>query len=212
MMLLFWWGEKKNVEIISKRVNHGKILHSLFCPYFEQNGFFFTYLNWRRSEDTKSNVNIRLVFFLYFVAFETFLLCLCWSSLVGEETKWKTLFSPYSSAYHVYWFKNTAIEGKVKTVQASHARNIFQFLAWPIKMSFGEQDVGGRMINCLNLLRFCRRRNHWAWKKGKSWVCSSRTVSPSCTLWHFRAAGFSCTEVFFGISRFLVLSKLWLVR
>lgn len=56
-------------------IGHNKIFHLLFCPDFEQNSFFHFLL--RMEKEWRYKVQCKYQgFFLYLVAFETFLLCL----------------------------------------------------------------------------------------------------------------------------------------
>lgn len=150
-MLLFCWQEKKNVEIIAKRPCYLQVMirYCIHCAVLTLNKMFlFTYL--RLEKEWRYKVQCKHQSCFLHLAFETFLLCLWWSSLPDwlVKNQNETLFSPFSSAILCVLIWKYRYEKEMSNqCRPLLQRTCSSLVVWanlPIKVSFGEQDVDGQ--------------------------------------------------------------------
>lgn len=138
------WNNCKTTMLLT---SHDKVLYPLFCPDLNKM-FLFTYL--RLEKEWRYKVQCKHQSCFLHLAFETFLLCLWWSSLPDwlVKNQNETLFSPFSSAILCVLIWKYRYEKEMSNqCRPLLQRTCSSLVVWanlPIKVSFGEQDVDGQ--------------------------------------------------------------------
>lgn len=170
---------------------------------------FFTYLilekEWRYQVQCKHQGFFILSSFWNIPALSV----LIFTGQIGWWRNQMKLFSPYSSAISCVLILKYRYEKECQISAGSTAKGMSQFSSMTHQCPV--ESRMGRMINCVYLLKFCRRRNHWAerWKILSVFFQNCESIMQTvlfqgCRFFLYRSLG--------EIYRLIVLSKLWFVR